>query len=138
MTNYLNIIISIVKFIIIVIPIIGLILNHINSAHLSTIKDATLRITKALEETGLEGKAKKDLAATKIGEIVKSIPFFNLTEDQINDFIDATVTDLRTLGVKSPLILTSEEPTPVIKDSVKEDSESTQTVEQSSTESGEK
>lgn len=84
----------------IVFPYVTVVLEHINSKRLEKIAKAARRITTALEETQLDGKAKKNLAGSKLEAIVKSMPFFKLSPDQLDDFIDDAVNNLRQNGVK--------------------------------------
>lgn len=91
---------SVVMFIITMVPLFTVVLDHIHSKRLDKIRDMAHTITKALEESGLNGTAKKELGVSKLGKFVASIPFFNLKPDQLDDFIDAAVNDLRAAGVK--------------------------------------
>lgn len=97
-------IVIIVSAIGIVIPYATVVLEHINNKRLDKVAKAARRITTALEEKGLDGDAKKNLAGTKLEAIVKSMPFFKLTPDQLDDFIDDAVMQLRQAGIKQNVI----------------------------------
>lgn len=98
----------VISFIVIAVPYVSAMLQHIKSKKLKRIQVAALRITKALEESGMGGVAKKKLAETKLDEVVASIPMLKLTPDEISDYIDEAVVSLREAGIKTPLITKKE------------------------------
>lgn len=93
----------------IIIPYLTVVLEHVNSKRLDKVAKAARRITTALEETDLDGQAKKTLAGSKLEAIVKSMPFFKLTPDQLDDFIDDAVNNLRQNGVKQNVFIETPE-----------------------------
>lgn len=85
-------------------PYVTVMLNKVHNSRIKKIQDAANRITSALEETNLDGIAKKQLGKEKLAQITKTMPFFNLTDDQFSDFIDAAVNDMRAAGNKDPKV----------------------------------
>ena len=100
----ITIFIAVLSLLVILVPYVNVIIQHLKSQKMKYVQDWANRITRSLEETNLSGEAKKNLAANKLGVIINNVPFFKLSPDQLDDVIDSAVAGLREAGIKVPLI----------------------------------
>ena len=68
-------------------------------SNIKTLANRALIIAEALEQTNFSGVDKKEIAINKLIEFAKEISV-KLTLDQADDYIESSVSKLRTMGVK--------------------------------------
>lgn len=104
----LNLIIVIVGLVVTLVPYVAAVMTRTKNRYMQGIGKEALKITKALEESGLSGDLKKQAAVSKLnnifgGNFLTRIMGLNLTPEQFADQVEAAVVTLRTLGIKTPL-----------------------------------